>query len=66
MGTAAWYLYLSNRTGWYLSLTAALAWFAGLIAMSWNFFTIILTVGMVAVLIWLFLPGVSAHFGVKI
>jgi hypothetical protein len=63
---AAWYLYLSKRAGWYLSLFAALSWLAGMIIMSWNFFTIILTGGMVAVLIWLFLPSVTAHFGVKI
>jgi hypothetical protein len=66
MGTAAWYLYVSKRAGWYLSLTVALVWFAGLITVSWNFFTIVLTMGMVTVLIWLFLPGVSAHFGVKV
>ena len=66
MGAAAWYLYVSKRAGWYLSLTVALVWFAGLITMSWSFFTIVLTVGMVAVLFWLFLPGVTAHFGVKI
>jgi ribose/xylose/arabinose/galactoside ABC-type transport system permease subunit len=67
---AAWYLYVSKKAGWYLSLTVALSWFAGLIAglitMSWNLFTIVMTVGMVAVLIWLFLPSVTAHFGVKI
>jgi hypothetical protein len=66
MGTAAWYLYVSKRAGWYLSLIVALTWLAALITMSWNFFTIVLTIGMVAVLIWLFLPGVTAHFGVKI
>jgi hypothetical protein len=66
MGTAAWYLYVSKRAGWYLSLTVALVWLASLITISWNFFTIVLTVGMVAVLIWLFLPGVAVHFGVKI
>jgi hypothetical protein len=66
MGTAAWYLYVSKRAGWYLSLIVTLTWLAGLITMSWNLFTIILTVGMVTVLIWLFLPGVTAHFGVKI
>jgi hypothetical protein len=65
-GTAAWYLYVSKRAGWYLSLIVALTWLAGAITMTWNFFTIVLTVGMVAVLIWLFLPGVTAHFGVKI
>jgi len=64
--TAAWYLCLSRRAGWYLSLLVALSWFAGLITMSWNLFTIVMTVGMVAVLIWLFLPNVTAHFGVKI
>jgi len=49
-----------------LSLLVALSWFAGLIIMSWNLFTIVMTVGMVAVLIWLFLPNVTAHFGTKI
>jgi hypothetical protein len=66
MGTAALYLYASKRAGWYLSLTVALVWLASLITMSWSFFTVVLTVGMVAVLYWLFLPGVTAHFGVKI
>jgi hypothetical protein len=67
---AAGYLYVSKRAGWYLSLTVALSWFAGLITgvvrLSWNLFTIVMTVGMVAVLIWLFLPSVTEHFGVKI
>jgi hypothetical protein len=68
--TAAWYLYVSKKAGWYLSLIVALSWIAGLIAgvvrLSWNLFTIVMTVGMAAVLIWLFLPSVTEHFGVKI
>jgi hypothetical protein len=65
-GTAAWCLYVSKRAGWYLSLIVALIWFASLITVRWSLFTIVLTVGMVTVLVWLFLPGVTAHFGVKI
>jgi hypothetical protein len=65
-GTAAWYLYVSKRAAWHMSLIVTLTWLAGLITMSWNFFTMVMTVGMVTVLIWLFLPGVTAHFGVKI
>ena len=66
MGVAAWSLYVSKRVGWYLSLIVTLTWFAGLTTTSWNLFTTVITVGMVVVLIWLFLPGVTAHFGVKI
>src|SRR5258708_1670829 len=51
--TAAWCLYQSKRAGWYLSLIVALSWLAGLFMISWNLFTIVMTVGMVSVLIWL-------------
>ena len=63
---AAWYLYVSKRVGRYLGLIVALSWFAGVITRSWNLFTILMTVGMAGVLIRLFLPSVTAHFGVKI
>lgn len=63
---AAWYLYVSKKAGWYLSLIVALTWFAGLVTMRWSPFTIAMTAGMVAVLIWLFLPSVTAYFGIKI
>jgi len=65
-GTASWYLYQSKKAGWYLSLIVVSNWFLSLIGMKvfWNAFAILVTVGMVAVLTWLFRPSVTAYFDV--
>jgi hypothetical protein len=66
-GAAAWYLYQSKRVGWYLGLLAILDWFLGLTRMkiSWNVWGNLVSIGMVVVLVWLFLPSVKAHFDLK-
>jgi hypothetical protein len=67
MGIAAWYLYQSKKAGWYLTLTVVLIWFLALptIKILWSAYTIALTLGMFAVLVWLLRPGVKANYGVK-
>lgn len=67
MGIAAWYLYQSKKAGWYLTLTVVLIWFLVLPAIKilWSAYTIALTFGMFAVLVWLLQPRVKANYGVK-
>ena len=67
-GLAAWYLYVSKSAGWYLSLLTVANWFAVAITAKilFGFFAICLSVGMVAVLIWLFRREVIDHFQVKL
>jgi hypothetical protein len=66
-GAASWYLYQSKKAGWYLSVLVVLNWFLRLASMriGWNLFVNLISVGMIIVLIWLFLPKVKAHFDLK-
>jgi hypothetical protein len=65
-GAASWYLYQSKKAGWYLSLLAVLNWFLRLATLRvGNLFANLISVGMIIVLIWLFLPNVRAHFDLK-
>jgi len=65
-GSAAWYLYQSKKAGWYLSLIVVLNWFGSLVNLKvgWQAFTSILSLGMIGVAIWLFLPDVRSRFEV--
>jgi high-affinity Fe2+/Pb2+ permease len=67
MGTASWYLYQSKKAGWYLTLALVLGWFLALPIMKivWSAYTIILTAGMLAVLVWLLQSSVKENYGVK-
>jgi hypothetical protein len=64
---ASWYLYQSKKAGWYLSVLVVLNWFLKLASarVGWNFFASLVSVGMIIVLLWLFLPKVKAHFDLK-
>ena len=66
-GAAAWYLYQSKKAGWYLSLLVVLNWFGSVASLRdvRNILTSVFTVGMIAVLIWLFRADVKARFEVK-
>lgn len=67
-GTAAWFLYASESVGWYLSLLAAANWFTVLITETIHsgFYAVFLSVGMLAVLVWLFRRSVMDHFKIKL
>jgi hypothetical protein len=66
-GSAAWNLYQSRKIGWYLSLIVILNWFGAVTNLRavWNAFTSIFTVGMIAVLIWLFRKDVRTRFEIR-
>jgi len=66
-GSAAWNLYQSRKTGWYLSLIVILNWFGAItnLRAAWNALTSIFTVGMIAVLIWLFRRDVRDRFEIR-
>ena len=67
-GSAAWNLYQSRKIGWYLSLIVILNWFGAItnLRAAWNALTSIFTVGMIAVLIWLFRQDVRARFEIRL
>ena len=66
-GSAAWNLYQSRKIGWYVSLIVILNWFGAItnLRAAWNALTSIFTVGMIAVLIWLFRRDVRNRFEIR-